>query len=228
MKTKSLFKNILAGTAVLSFAIFMSSCKKNDVDESGSASIKVVNASTASTPQSFYLANQAVVNGGLDFGEGTDYITTSSGNNLELQFRNEGSATAYASGKFNVDRNRNYTVFLAGDGQAARVKLFTDDLTAPAAGQAKVRFVHFSDAAPANVDIRRANGDNLAASLSKDNATAFTAITPGVLSLQVYAAGGTSSLASFDLSAFADGKIYTVYITGATAGTIAIRQIVHN
>jgi hypothetical protein len=228
MKTKSLFKNILTGTAVLSFAIFMSSCKKNDVDESGSASIKFVNASSASTPQSVYLANQAVVNGGLDFGESTDYIVTNSGNNLELQFRNEGSTTAYASDKFSVDRNRNYTAFLAGDGQAARVKFFTDDLTAPAAGQAKVRFVHISDAGPANVDIKRANGDVLAANLARDNASAFTAIAPGVLSLQVFQAGQGTSLASFDLSAFAEGKIYTIYITGSTPQTITVRQIVHN
>jgi hypothetical protein len=53
-------------------------------------------------------------------------------------------------------------------------------------------------------------------------------IEPGILSLQVYAAGGTQSLGTFNLSSFAEGRIYTVYITGSTAQSIAVRQISHN
>jgi len=228
MKTKSFLKTLLTGTAVLALTVFITSCKKNDVDENGSARIKVVNASTSSSAQSFYLAGQSVVSGGLDFGESSDYIATNSGNRLEAQFRNEGSATAYATGNFDFNSNDTYSVFLAGDGQAARVKVFGDDLTAPAAGQAKVRFIHLSDAAPANVDIRNAAGENLAANIARDGSTNFVAIAPGILSLQVYGAGQTTSLGSFNLSAFAEGKIYTVYITGSTGGTIAVRQITHN
>lgn len=228
MKTKSFLKTLLTGTAILTLGVFISSCKKNDVDENGSARLKIVNASTSSSPQSFYLAGQAVVSGGLDFGESSDYISTNSGNRLESQFRNEGSTTAYATGNFDYNSNNTYSVFVAGDGQAARVKVYGDDLTAPAAGQAKVRFIHLSDAAPANVDIRKASGDNLAANVARDGATNFVAIAPGILSLQVFGAGQSTSLGTFNLSAFAEGKIYTVYITGSTTGTIAVRQITHN
>lgn len=228
MKTRSILKNILKATALFTFAVFISSCKKNDVDDSGSANIKVINASPTSTAQSFYLANQAVVSGGLDFGESTDYIVTNSGNKLDAQFRIDGTATAYATGNFGIDKNRSYSVFLAGDGQNARVKLYIDDLTAPASGQANVRFIHLSDIAPANIDIRNAAGNNLTANLAHDAASGFVGIAPGVLSLQVYAAGGTTSLGTFDLTAFTAGKIYTVYVTGSTAGSITVRQIVHN
>jgi len=228
MKTKSLLKNILKGTAVFTFAVLISSCKKNDVDESGSANLKIVNASSSSAPQSFFLANQSVVAGGLDFSESSAYITTNSGNNLVAEFRTDGSGAVFAKDNFEVKNGRNYTIFLAGDGQAARVKHYEDDLTAPTAGQAKVRFVHLSDAAPANIDIRNASGANLAANLERNVATAFTTIAPGILSLQVYAAGQSTSLGTFDLTAFADGKIYTVYITGSTAETITVRSITHN
>ncbi|MGY0037059.1 hypothetical protein [Pedobacter sp. NJ-S-72] len=61
MKTRSFLKNLLKGTAILSLAVFVSSCKKNDVDSSGSANIKVVNASPTSPNQGFYLANKTVV-----------------------------------------------------------------------------------------------------------------------------------------------------------------------
>ncbi|MGY0037060.1 hypothetical protein [Pedobacter sp. NJ-S-72] len=85
--------------------------------------------------------------------------------------------------------------------------------------------MHLSDAAPVNIDIRRSSGENLAANLGRDVATNFTTITPGVLSLNVYAAGQSTSLGSFNLSAFAADKIYTVYITGSTANSISVRQI---
>jgi hypothetical protein len=228
MKTKSLFKNLFAGAVVLTFSAFISSCSKNDVDDSGTANIKVVNASAASSAQGFYLANRTIVQSGLTFSNESNYITTNSGNNLELQFRNDGSTSAFATGTFNVDRGKTYTVFLAGDGQAARVKLYEDDLSAPASGQAKVRFVHLSDAAPASIDIRTAGGTNLVTSLGRDNASSFVAIAPGILSLQVYAAGQTASLGNFDITTLAAGKIYTVYVAGSAAGSISVQKITHN
>lgn len=230
MKTTNLLKNVFAGTAILAFALTFTSCKKNDVDEEGSARIKVVNAATGSTDKRVYLANSVIIQGGLSFGDASDYISTNSGKNLELQFKNEGSEAAYASGKFNVDNGRDYTAFLVGDGQQARVKFFSDDLTTPASGQAKVRFIHLSDAAQQNIDIRRASGANLVANLVHDNASNFMSIEPGVLSLQVFTAGGDENLAGgpFNLTSFTAGRIYTVYITGSTGGSIAVNQITHN
>jgi hypothetical protein len=225
MKTKSFLKNLVKGTAILSLAVLVSSCKKNDIDSSGSANVKVVNASPTSPNQGFFLANKTIVASGLSFANSSAYISTNSGNNLVAEFRSDGSSTPYATGKSDFRNGSSYTVFLAGDGQAARVKVYEDDRTAPASGQAKVRFIHLSDAAPVNIDIRRASGENLAANLGRDVATNFTTIAPGVLSLNIYAAGQSASLGNFNLTAFAADKIYTVYITGSTANSISVRQI---
>jgi len=228
MKTKSILKVLFRGTVIFTLAALISSCKKDDIDDSGSANLKVVNASPTSTPQSFYLAGQAVVQGGLSYGNASDYIITNSGNNLEAQFRNEGSSTAYADDRFDIDNGKTYTVFLAGEGQSARVQLYQDDLTAPAGGQVKVRFIHLSDAAPDNVDIRRSSGDNLVTNLGRNVASNYVSMAPGILSLQVFAAGQSTALGNFDLSAFLPDKIYTVFITGTAPGSIAVNQIVHN
>ncbi len=228
MKNKTVFKSLFTGIAILTLTTGLISCKKNDVDESGSANLKVVNASPSSTPQGFYLANSTVVQGGLVYGNNRDYIATNSGSNLEAQFRNEGSTAPYGVGKFSLDQGNYYTVFLAGDGQAARVKLFKDDMAAPAAGKAKVRFIHLSDAAPENIDIKRLAGDNLVVNLKRDASSNYIAIDPGLLSLQVFATGQSSGLAQFDVSSFVDGKIYTVYITGSTAADIEVQKLTHN
>lgn len=228
MKTKSIFRTLLTGTAILTFATLITSCKKNDVDESGSANVKVVNAAPSSSAQSFFLANNTVVDGGLDFGDATDYIAANSGKNLEAQFRNAGTTTAYGTGKFDLDNGHYYTVYLVGDGQNSRVKLFEDDLSSPASGQAKVKFIHLSDAAPANIDIKNGAGENLAVNLARDNSSAYLNVAPGILRLQVTATGSPTSIANFDLSAFTAGKIYTVYVTGSSTANINVTQIVHN
>jgi hypothetical protein len=228
MKRTSILKNVIAGTSILLFAVLISSCKKDDIDESGSANLIIVNASTGSSTQSFYLAGKAIVNGGLAFGEKEGYVATNSGNNLQAEFRNEGSATAFASDGIDLDNGGNYSIFLAGEGQAARVRAFEDDLSAPANGQAKVRFIHLSDAAPANVDIRRASGDNLVTNLAHDESSNFVSVDPGILSLQVFASGQSTNLGNFDLTAFSAGKIYTVYVTGSNADNISVQQFVHN
>ena len=228
MKTKSLLRSLFAGAFIVAIATGMTSCKKDDIDETGSANVKVVNASTTSSAQGVYLANKTIVQSGLSFGNASDYIVTNSGNNLSLQFRNDGSTNAYASASVDLDKGKYYTAFLAGDGQSARVKVYADDTAAPSSGKAKVRFVHLSDAAPANVDIRTDATTNIAANLAKDNASGYVEVNPGVLSLQVYQAGQSTSLGTFNLSAFASGKIYTVYVTGSTTATIAVRQTAHN
>lgn len=227
MKRTSILKNVLAGTSLLLFATLITSCKKDDVDEVGSANVIVVNASTSSSAQTFQLAGNTLKSG-LAFGQNTDYIATNSGNNLRAVFKNDGSETDYASEEIDLTNGRHYSVFLTGDGQNARVRAFEDNLEAPASGQAKVRFVHLSDAAPANVDVRRASGDNLVVNLEHDKASDWVTVAPGVLSLQVFASGQTTNLGNFDLSAFVPDKIYTVYIAGSNANDISVRQIRHN
>ncbi|MEJ5961018.1 DUF4397 domain-containing protein [Pedobacter immunditicola] len=228
MKNKSIFKSLLTGFAILAITTGLTSCKDNDEDETGTVNLKVVNASPGSTPQGFFLANSTVVSGGLAFGDASDYIVTNSGNNMEVQFRNDGSASPYATGNFDFERGRYYTIFLAGQGQSARIKVFNDDMSVPASGQVKVRFIHLSDAAPEDVDIRRGSGDNLIVDLERDEASNYVTVAPGILSLDVYATGQTTSLGNFDLTALLPDKIYTVFITGSTTADIEVQQVVHN
>ena len=224
----SLVKKLFTGVALLMIPALIMSCKKDDIDDIGSANVKIVNASTTSSAQSFHIAGNAIIQGGLAFGDDSDYIATNSGNNLQLSFRNEGSTTDYAKGSVELNNGGYYTVFLAGDGQSSRIKVVPDNMDAPASGKAKVRFIHLSDAAPANIDIRSSATTNVIANLGKDNASDYLIMDPGVLSLQIFAAGQTTSLGTFDISAFAAGKIYTVYVTGSTESTISVRQITHN
>ena len=228
MKHNSIFKKLFAATAILGFVCAISSCKKNDVDESGSANVRIINASASSSAQSFYLANSLVVQGGLTYGQATPYVAVNSGNNLVAEFRNEGSSSAYATGKFDINNALSFSIFLAGDGQQARVKVYDDNNTAPASGKARVRFIHLSDGAPEFIDIRTNATNNVVSSLKRDNASIYTDVDAGFSAFQVFQAGQSTSLGNFTLSTFAAGKIYTVYISGSTSSTISVKQFTQN
>lgn len=230
MKNNSIFKKLFAVTAILGIAFSMSSCKKNDVDESGSANIRVINASASSSAQSFYLANSAVVQGGLRYGDNTNYMAVNSGNNLVTEFRNEGSSAVYASGRFDITNALSYSIFLAGDGQQARVKVYDDNNAAPASGKARLRFIHLSDGAPEFIDVRTSLNatTSVVAGLKRDNASTYVDVDAGLSSLFVFQGGQSASLGNFNFSAFTAGKIYTVYITGSTSSTIRVNQFTQN
>ncbi len=226
MKKTNFFKGLLTGTVFLAAVVMSSSCKKNDVDEDGSTRIKLVHGSAAAGAQDFYLANSKV-NSNLSYRSETDYIVTNSGNRLTAEFKNSSGVT-FASETHDFKKDRHYTAFLAGEGQHARIEIHEDNLSAPSAGKAKVRFIHLSDAAPERVDIKLASGATLAANLSRNNITSFNEINTGLTVINIYEAGGTESIGNFNLENFSEGKIYTVYITGASSGDITVNRAIHN
>jgi hypothetical protein len=228
MEIKPLLKNLFTGATILLLAISISSCEKNDVDEGGSVNLKVVNASPNSTAMSFILANNVLVSGGLDFTESSDYINTNAGSRMVAQFRTEGSSSNFASGELWIFRDLTYTVYLAGEGSNARVKFYQDNLSGPASGKARVKFLDFSNGIPANINIKNGAGNNLVTNLVRDIPSSYQDIDTGTLSLQIYDTALKTSVGSFNAGTLVAGKIYTIYITGSASDNVSVHQVVHN
>jgi hypothetical protein len=209
---------------LLSVIVF-SSCEKNDVDESGTANIRVVNASPNSSVQNFYLANNALITTGLGFTEASGYISTHSGNRLVAQFRNKDTNADYATGELWLGNGESYTVYLAGEGQNARVKVFEDKFSTPPGDMARVKFIHLSDGAPSDIRIKNSAGDNLVLNLSRNLASGYVNIPAGTLALEIYGTGQGNNVGNFSLSPFTAGKLYNVYITGASSADIKVYKI---
>lgn len=226
MKRKLLKKSLLLLIAVFGCTTLLVSCKKkNKIDEEGTVNLKIVNASTDNKPKTFYLANKVVVAGGLAYLNVSNTIGFNSGSKLVAEFRNEDSGSAYASGTFNFSNGLNYTVFLAGKGNDARVKVFVDDLSA-VSDKAKVKFVYLNDGFAARVDIKNGN-NNLVTNLLKDNASGYINMDAGTNNIQIIPSGQSSGLSTFINATFIAGKVYTIYIAGSSATDIAVRQITY-
>jgi len=221
-------KHILKGAALLAMIAFFASCKKNDVDPAGTFNIKVVNASPNSGPQSFTLAGKVLVSGGLDFTESSDYISTNSGTRLVEQFKKDGSNTVSATGELWTADGVSFTVYLAGEGSSARVKSFEDNLSAPPSGKARIKFIHLSDGAPSDINIKNAAGDNLVTNISRNIASGYSNVDPGTLSIKIYGTASRDNIGNFDIADLQAGKIYSIYLTGADNASLAVHKVLHN
>lgn len=246
MKNKLSF--VLSSFTILAF----SACSKTDyLDVNAgdrpplSANIRFVNARTQPADIQFWAFTQKVTTTGILPGAASPYVSTTFGN-VQINFT-EGSGTAYkASRQFGNSVNYSasggpngpiagyyHTVFAAptlNDANKDTLILFYDDLSAPPAGKAKLRFVHLAAGIGAvslriqqqgtettlynNIPYGAAGGSNLQGS-AYDSAP-FTNVNAGTISLLVRTGEGASAVAiqqqGLNNLAVEAGKIYTVFI----------------
>lgn len=110
-----------------------------------------------------------------------------------------------------------YTVGAIGlveDGSIG-AQVWEDDLTAPAAGSAKVRSVHASPDAGA-VDIA-ANGDVLVPGLTYPNASPYAEVPTDTYDLEVLAPGTNQAAISVPGTALGEGTVYSAFAVGTAA-----------
>jgi hypothetical protein len=229
MKTK-IFNLLIPAKAIAILAlIFLSSCDNNEVNPFGSARLKVVNAAPNSGSQKFVMANIPYI-GNLDYLEHSlTYHDVAVGKNLVSQFRDENDNDLYASEELDLSDDKRYTVYLTGESKSdAEVRLYEDNITAPASGKAKVKFIHLSSGAPANIDFLDAQGNNLALNIARYSQSNYSEINAGSFGIQVRGNGASDNLATLPATDFAAGKVYTVFIAGSSASGYKIEQISHN
>ena len=129
-----------------------------------------------------------------------------------------GTSTSVIDADVIFAANKNYSVFAADLLNNITPLVFEDDLTAPASGNAHVRFIHLSPDAPA-VDITLTDGTIVFGNYEFKQATAFTPLAAGSYDLQVRVAGTTTVALDLPGIALEDGKIYTVFAKGTLNGT---------
>ena len=210
-------KHLSLFAAVIGFTVFLSSCSKDDDIETGkSVSVKVVNSAEASGSQDFYIEGAKVTTVSEGSASENYIVSTNSGNDRKVEFKMAGSSEVYASEKVDLKDDKSYTVILSGTGNSAKITTTEDDLTAPASGKARVRFVHLSTAASGNVDLGVVAGAKLVSNVKYGDVTNFFDVDAGVKLLNVYTTANPSSSMDLQMSNLADGGIYTIILRGST------------
>ncbi|MGV3706203.1 MAG: DUF4397 domain-containing protein [Arcticibacter sp.] len=227
-KSNTLSKFLLFAAAGVTLGL--SSCSDDDGITAGeSVNVKIVNAAESSPAQDVYIEGTKINSSAVAYLETTNYITTpNSGKDRKIEFRtSSGSSDVYETEKADLRSNKNYTLFLTGTGSSADIEVTEDNLSAPASGKAKVRFVHISSGSSEKVDIYNGTTKVLAGA-ERGDVTNFVEVDGGLKAIGVTTAGNTdvNSIKSLTVQNLEAGKIYSVIIYGST--NVSTRVIAHN
>lgn len=112
------------------------------------------------------------------------------------------------------------TVAAYGPSKDLQVRAFTDDLTQPAAGQARIRLVQASTITP-EVDVSTSTGTPIARDAVAGSATAYAEIPAGAWTLEL-TGGSISDVADVSV---ASGSVTTLFVVDTADGGLTILPI---
>lgn len=123
-----------------------------------------------------------------------------------------------------VEAGQAYSLVVVGRVDRAQTLILQDDLSAPAEGQARMRFVHASPDAPA-VDVQ-AGGETLFSDVAFKNATDYMVVDAGTVDLTVQTAGDSETVLTIPDVVLNSGTVYTVYAIGLVEGQPELQALV--
>ena len=212
-------KTVLTFMLLAAVSMVMISCSDDDnpVVPTDKATVMVVHASP-NAPAVDLLVDNNVAGSGLAFPNNTAYLSVDAGTR-NVKVNVAGTSTTVINADLSLTANDSYTVFAVDSVSKISTVVLNDNLAAPAAGKAHVRFVHLSPNAPA-VNITLTNGTIVFGNNAFKQATDFTPLDAVTYDLQVRDAA-TNNTVVLDLPGIAltNGKIYTVFAKGFLGGT---------
>lgn len=202
------------------------SCSKDDSNTTSAyASVKIVNAVRGSAAQDLYIDNTKLNTSAVAYGQSSDFLSAKSGDH-QAKFTNTGSATANTAFTLSLQGSGHYTIYYTGNDTTNTSFTTQNDITAPAAGKAKVRFIQLSTALASAVDFGVTGSSKLATSLTYKAVTAYYEVDPNT-TFSLYASGSLTAFLSIP-AALQAGKVYTIYTSGNTALSVTYNIVAEN
>ncbi|SIQ57931.1 DUF4397 domain-containing protein [Pontibacter lucknowensis] len=195
-------------------AMVLTSCDDDDDDMTviENANVLVVHASPDAPGVDLLVDDEKVNSAALTYPNNTGYLEVPAGRR-NIKVNAAGTNTSVINANLDLERNMNYSVFAINTLSNIEPLVLMDDLSAPASGNAHVRFVHLSPDAPA-VDIAVTGGPVLFSSSEFKDATPFTPVPTGSYDLEVRLAGTETVVLAVPNVQLASGRIYTVFARG--------------
>lgn len=223
MKTTTHTMLIKKATLVLLAVSTLAACKK-DKDKTpptiNPGRVAMLVSSPGATEFSFLLnGTKTTTAKALTYNTVIDYTDIKAGTG-EFSFTKKDATEVLAKINYEIKSQRNYSLIVTDKSPKAALILVEDDLSAPAAGKAKVRFVNLSPDAP-ELDLYVAG--KLDAGVTKKAfkaVSSFVSIDPGAeIKFEIKENGKTDVLATLDKYKIESGKIYTIWARGLKDAT---------
>lgn len=205
---------------VVAFGLTLTACSDDDDDNpmapgTPNSMVMVVHTSP-DAPGVDILVDDSKALSNLTFPNNSGYVQIPSGDrNIKVNVVN--TATTVIEADLSLNADVNYSVFAVNQVASIEPLVLADDLTAPAAGKAHVRFIHLSPDAPA-VDIAVTGGPVVFPDVEFKEVSGFTPLDAASYNLEVRVAGTSTVVLSLPNIALQAGKIYTVFAKGFASG----------
>ena len=187
------------------------------------ARVRVAHASP-DAPAVDVLVNDSVAFSNIPFTEISDYASLDPGTyNVKVVPAGE-TEPVVIEADLTLEADTDYTVAAVGELANIEPVVLVDDNTLPAAGMAKVRFMHASPDAP-NVDIQVADGPVLFENVPFKEAFPYATVDAGTYDLE--AAIHDSGAVALEVPGveFSERTVYTVFAMGLAGGDPALQAV---
>lgn len=180
------------------------------------AKVMAIHASPNAPGVDLFVDN-AIVGTNLAFPNNTLYLNVNGGSR-DIKVNVTGTNTTVISASLTLDPGAVYSVFAADSVSRISPLVLVDNLTAPASGNAHVRFIHLSPNAPA-VDVALQGGVVVFANKAFKESTEFTPLNAGTYNLEVRLAGSSTVVLPLPNITLQAGRIYTIFARGFVGGS---------
>lgn len=203
---------------ILTFSLSSCSDKDNDVvPEPEPQSIVAFYHGSPDAPDLDILIKSLKINRDpFRYSDYSNYLAFIPGS-VRVQFAPVNSASAVIDTTLTFKDDKIYSLFVVDKLQQIDLLVVQDSLVSPAAGKARLRFIHLSPDASA-VDLELASTGttptNLFSNVAFKGVTEFQDIAAGTLTLQVKGAGSSNVLKSASNINLQAGRIYTFVFRG--------------
>lgn len=214
---------LLAAFAFAGLVAF-SSCSKDDDDTAinPDATVKIVNVFPDAGSVNVFNGDTKINSSAIEYNTSTAYLNVAKGD-ATYNFKNSVSGNTVLSLPVKFDGG-NYSLFTTGktsDNSATGI-LTKDNMDAPAAGKAKIRFVHAStNVSPVNFFV----SDSLLFNNSAyKSVSEFKEMAAGTYTLKLSDVNGGGTVVSKSDVVLTAGKIYTVVAVGLANNNVLTEQ----
>ena len=218
---KMLMAGLALAVATLGLAAFTPGASAQE-----NARVRVIHASPDAPNVDVY-ANGNEILSDVPYKTSSDYLSVPGGT-YEVEVFAAGADPdaddAVISASLPLEAGKAYTVVAVGELADIAGQVYEDDLSAAAAGEARVRIIHASPNAPA-VDVAVTGGPVLFSNLSFPNASDAADVAAGSYDLEVRPAGSTDVALAVPGVAIEAGKYYTVLAVGLLNGDPALEVL---
>ena len=200
----------------LGLLVLLNSCiKEPEPEVIGVAKARYVNAVQGSTAQDFYSNGKLLSSVSLAYGSYSNYFDIASGSNI-FAVADPGSTVGNGGfGPVAIKIGSNSTVYYYKDLMGANKAGYTaDDMTAPATGKARVRFLHLNHFLNNSIGVNTSEAVVVFTGLGFGIASNYFEVNPGTKFVGTGTGVVTAPVIDF---AFQAGKIYTIWIDGSVA-----------